>query len=83
MTYPTLCFQLQRCNAQRIMGRYENFVKIIREIFGVRQYFSYLYTVKRKKKEDLGLRGVRARSYGHKSKGFARRMKNEKEKSEK
>ena len=78
MTYPTLCFQLQRCNAQRIMGRYENFVKIIREIFGVRQYFSYLYTVKRKKKEDLGLRGVRARSYGHKSKVFKQKVKEKK-----
>ena len=38
---------------------------------------------KGRKKEDHGLRGVRARSSGHKSKGFARRMKNEKEKSEK
>ena len=59
MTYPTLCFQLQRCNAQRIMGRYENFVKIIRETFGACQYFRTFALSKGKKKRrpwSLGLK---------------------------
>jgi hypothetical protein len=58
------------CLFLNIVEKNSNNVKTIRKIFGACQYFSYPCNVKGKKKEDHGLRGVRARSYGHKSKGF-------------